>query len=133
METSPSSPEMFFESALKTRINQASNSIPRILQWRLFIAGLIISDILMSGLAFRLAYFLRFELSLGIFYQNINPPIDFYQRLVFIFIPLWLFIFAFAGIVRSPEAAWRHAGVFPGLQRYNYRTGRGYRRWVPGS
>jgi exopolysaccharide biosynthesis polyprenyl glycosylphosphotransferase len=98
METSPSSPEMFFESALKTRINQASNSIPRILQWRLFIAGLIISDILMSGLAFRLAYFLRFELSLGIFYQNINPPIDFYQRLVFIFIPLWLFIFALLGL-----------------------------------
>jgi exopolysaccharide biosynthesis polyprenyl glycosylphosphotransferase len=98
VETSPSSPEMFFESALKTRINQASNSIPRTLQWRLFIAGLIISDILMSGLAFRLAYFVRFELSLGIFYQNINPPIDFYQRLVFIFIPLWLFIFALLGL-----------------------------------
>jgi exopolysaccharide biosynthesis polyprenyl glycosylphosphotransferase len=89
---------MFLETALKSRIHQASQSIPRQLQWRLFTASLIVSDVLMSSLAFRLAYFSRFELGLGIFYQNIDPPIEFYQRLVLIFVPLWLGIFALMGL-----------------------------------
>ncbi|HJW89807.1 MAG TPA: sugar transferase [Anaerolineales bacterium] len=98
METTPSGRNLLVDSVLWSKISHATNNIPRPMQWRLFVVSLIISDILMSGLAFRLAYFIRFELSLDIFYQNLNPSIAFYQRLVIIFIPVWLIVFALLGL-----------------------------------
>jgi exopolysaccharide biosynthesis polyprenyl glycosylphosphotransferase len=68
------------------------------LQWRLYTASLVLNDLLMSGLAFRLAYFVRFELPIGIFQQNVTPEFSFYQQLVVIFVPLWLIIFALLGL-----------------------------------
>jgi exopolysaccharide biosynthesis polyprenyl glycosylphosphotransferase len=98
MGTSHTGVDMFLESALKANIQRASSYISRPLQWRLFISSLVLSDVLMAGLAFRLAYFVRFDLSLGIFLETIDPNFFFYQRLTLIFIPLWLVVFALLGL-----------------------------------
>jgi exopolysaccharide biosynthesis polyprenyl glycosylphosphotransferase len=52
----------------------------------------------MIGLAFRAAYFVRFELSLGVFRLDAIPSFDFYQRLVLVLIPVWLTIFGVSGL-----------------------------------
>ena len=98
METTQSSASIFLETPLKTKIFKASSSVPREWQWRLFTLSLILGDVIMSGLAFRLAYFIRFQLSLDFFFQNINPSMAFYQKLYFIFAPLWLLVFALLGL-----------------------------------
>jgi exopolysaccharide biosynthesis polyprenyl glycosylphosphotransferase len=59
--------------------------------------SLIITDLVMVALAFRAAYFVRFELSISIF-QMVSPSVDYYQDLVFIIVPLWLGIFGVMGL-----------------------------------
>ena len=71
--------------------------IPSHLQWRFLTVILLLSDFFLIGLAFRLAYFIRFDLDLEIFRPGANDSIIFYQRLVMILIPLWLIIFGTAG------------------------------------
>jgi len=82
--------------------SQKTTPVPRAISskaiWRLFIICLVISDGLATGLAFRAAYFVRFEISLGIFQPNITPVFSYYQRLVMFLIPLWLVIFAVEGL-----------------------------------
>ncbi|MBK8045648.1 MAG: sugar transferase [Anaerolineales bacterium] len=55
---------------------------------------LLASDSLMLALAFRLAFWLRFELQLTLSPEIVPSP-DFYPLVVFILIPVWLGIFAF--------------------------------------
>lgn len=59
---------------------------------------LVLGDVLTLGLAFRLAYFLRFEYSLFVFEPDGFPSYQYYQNLVFVLIPLWILIFAVAGL-----------------------------------
>jgi exopolysaccharide biosynthesis polyprenyl glycosylphosphotransferase len=82
----------------REQVRRASRVIPIHRQWQLFTLGLILVDILMIGLSFRLAYFVRFELSLSIFQLEITPEIEFYRTMVFVMIPLWIFIFAAMGL-----------------------------------
>jgi exopolysaccharide biosynthesis polyprenyl glycosylphosphotransferase len=98
METSPSRVNVGIETSLKTKIQQASSSIPSRLQWRLFTISLITSDLLMMALAFRAAYFVRFELSLDSIFQKGISSVEYYQQLVIIIIPIWLFIFFAIGL-----------------------------------
>jgi exopolysaccharide biosynthesis polyprenyl glycosylphosphotransferase len=98
MELSGSQKEFTLEISQSKKFVQAVRTIPRQWQWRLFSLGLIISDFLMVGLGFRVAYFFRFELSIDIFRLDVIPNIDFYQTMVFILIPVWLLIFALMGL-----------------------------------
>ncbi|HEX6305223.1 MAG TPA: sugar transferase [Anaerolineales bacterium] len=98
METSPSKTNLLIDTGISTKIHRSSRRVSRATQWRLFSLGLVLSDVIAVGLAFRVAYFFRFELSLGIFYLDVTPPFDFYQRLVLLLIPLWLIIFALTGL-----------------------------------
>ncbi|MFC1922873.1 sugar transferase [Chloroflexota bacterium] len=98
METTQPGVQFFVETPLKVKIRKASKSVPRHIQWRLYQASLVIVDLMMLGLAFRLAYYFRFELSISLFYQNINPNIDFYQLVITILIPVMLIIFLFLGL-----------------------------------
>jgi exopolysaccharide biosynthesis polyprenyl glycosylphosphotransferase len=79
------------------KIYQDANTLGRRFQWPFLIISLIINDLLMVGLAFRAAYFVRFELSISVF-QLVSPSVEYYQGLVFIIIPLWLSIFALIGL-----------------------------------
>lgn len=80
------------------RVTPAAQRISNRNLWRLFFTGLVISDALMVGLAFRLAYFTRFELTIPAFQLDVTPSIEYYQSLVVILIPLWVLIFAANGL-----------------------------------
>jgi exopolysaccharide biosynthesis polyprenyl glycosylphosphotransferase len=99
------------QGSLRRKIYQDANSLGRRLQWFFLIISLTISDLLMVGLAFRAAYFVRFELSISLF-QMVNPSVDYYQGLVFIIIPLWLAIFALIGLYNQKN-------LLAGTQEYS--------------
>jgi len=86
------------DASLSKKVHQASRNIPRHLQWRLFLMVLIVSDLLMMGIAFRLSYYLRFENPLFFFRQDVLTSFSFYQSLVFVLIPLWIIVFASTGL-----------------------------------
>lgn len=86
------------DASLSKKVFKATRNIPRRWQWRLFLAGLIISDLLMIGVAFRFSYYLRFEHPLFFFRQDVLTSFSFYQSLVFVLIPLWLLVFASSGL-----------------------------------
>lgn len=62
-------------------------------QRRIFQAVLLLSDSLMILLAFRLAYWIRFDLSLTISPEIVPPP-GFYTLLTIALVPSWLILFA---------------------------------------
>jgi exopolysaccharide biosynthesis polyprenyl glycosylphosphotransferase len=97
MQSSWGSRNSVLQSSLKNKIYQDANSVRRRLQWPFLIASLIITDLIMVGLAFRSAYFVRFELSIPVF-QIVTPSVDYYQDLMLIIVPLWLAIFAVMGL-----------------------------------
>ncbi len=86
------------ESPLRAKVTRASKIISRPVQWRLFTLALLVADIVMTAIAFRLAYWVRFELGLPWFYQEWQPSIAYYQRLMIFILPFWLAIFAIAGL-----------------------------------
>jgi exopolysaccharide biosynthesis polyprenyl glycosylphosphotransferase len=97
MQSSWGSRNSVLQAALKTKIYKDANSTSRRLQWPVLIASLIIMDMLMVGLAFRAAYFVRFELSIPVF-QIVTPSVDYYQDLMLIIVPIWLAIFGVMGL-----------------------------------
>jgi len=98
MESTQSSAHYFVETPLKAKIRKASASVPRHMQWKLYIASLVVVDILMLGLAFRLAYYIRFEFNFRIFFQNLEPELVFYQNVSTFLIPALLVIFMLLGL-----------------------------------
>lgn len=102
----------FTERHFRAKIYQASRSIPRHIQWMLFTVSLIASDLLMLGLAFRAAYWVRFELSIAFFQLEIIPSIAYYRGLVLVLIPFWLTIFAVMGL-------YNRQNVITGTQEYS--------------
>ena len=67
--------------------------LSRLAQRRALRLTLLASDSLMLALAFRLAFWLRFELGLTMAPEIVPSP-DYYPRVVLILIPVWLGIFA---------------------------------------
>jgi exopolysaccharide biosynthesis polyprenyl glycosylphosphotransferase len=98
MQPLASNTNALLETPLTLKIYQASRNVPRIWQWRLFFISLGISDVIMLGIGFRLAYYVRFELSLPIFHLEANPSFRFYQFLVLGLIATLLLIFKISGL-----------------------------------
>ncbi len=98
MESTQPGAGFYIETPLKAKIRKASQSVPQHVQWRLYIGGLVIVDVLMIGIAFRLAYYIRFQSSIEFFFQNIKPNLNFYQNLAVILIPVWLVVFLVLGL-----------------------------------
>lgn len=84
--------------SLGKKIGKANALIPRHIQWYLYQGSLVLLDILMTGIAFRLAYFVRFETGIGLFDESALISINYYDSLVKLLSPLWLLIFAFNGL-----------------------------------
>ncbi len=81
----------------------AGRAKPRLseaLQWQLLILNLIGVDAIMLGAAFLFAYAVRFTLPLPLFQLNVEPSLQYYQRLALWITPVWLCIFAMAGLYR---------------------------------
>ena len=85
------------QPSLSRKFQLDTSTLGHRFQWPALIISLIISDLLMVGLAFRAAYFIRFELSLPIFEQGYQS-VEYYQGLVVFIIPLWITIFAVVGL-----------------------------------
>jgi len=69
--------------------------------WGIFIVALLLSDVIMAGLALRIAYLLRFDLALPIFRLEAEPSFLFYQRLAILMTPVWLVVFALNGLYQE--------------------------------
>ncbi len=83
-------------------------------QWRinLLFLGLIISDFLMIGFAFRVAFWIRFEANIPWFVENALSSPDYYQGLVLFIIPVWMLIFLFVGLYKLDN-------LLGGVKEYN--------------
>lgn len=84
--------------SMSKKIGRVNSLVSRPTQWLIYRVALIISDILMTGLAFRLAYFFRFEASIDLFVETAVVSIDYYRILLNIASVLWLLIFAINGL-----------------------------------
>ena len=85
-------------AAASKKINDANSIISPYLQWRLYITGLITSDMVMTFAAFWLAYYLRFEWFAQPFDPNAVVSFGKYRFLLFTLPFLWLTIFAVNGL-----------------------------------
>jgi exopolysaccharide biosynthesis polyprenyl glycosylphosphotransferase len=86
------------ELALRARINRAARTLPPAHQWKLFFFALVVNDVITMYLGFRLAYFIRFNISIPFFYQEIPPSQDLYSNLMLLLTPLWFLIFLAVGL-----------------------------------
>jgi exopolysaccharide biosynthesis polyprenyl glycosylphosphotransferase len=99
------------DTSLSYKISQVSNTISRDTQWLIFRVILLISDILTIGIAFRLAYWVRFELQITFFQEGLSG-IAYYQIIAVLLLPLWLGMFTFHGLYK-PE------NLLGGIQEYD--------------
>lgn len=79
--------------------------------WACYLACLVLSDLFMSLLAFRLAYFIRFRWGLQIFRQNAWDSLPYYSGLGATLVLVWLIIFASVGL-------YRRQNLLEGTQEY---------------
>lgn len=87
--------------SLGKKIGKVNSILPRPMQWFLYKVVLVVSDVLMTGLAFRLAYFFRFEVPLGIFEENALISIEHYRLLVALASFLWILIYWMNGLYNN--------------------------------
>ena len=85
-------------AAASKKIKDASSIISPKIQWRLYIIGLITSDVIMTFVAFWLAYYLRFELFVQDFDPNSTVSFAKYRILLYTVPLVWLVIFAINGL-----------------------------------
>ena len=85
-------------AAASEKIKDANSIIPPNQQWRLYITGLIISDGVMTFLAFWLAYYLRFEWFVQYFNSPATVSFERYRLVLFTTPLLWLVIFMGNGL-----------------------------------
>lgn len=90
--------EKFPLIAISKKIKKANALIPRSMQWFLYIALLLMSDGVMTSLAFSTAYYFRFVLFVQYFAQDATVSLATYQFLLYAMPFLWLVIFAINGL-----------------------------------
>jgi exopolysaccharide biosynthesis polyprenyl glycosylphosphotransferase len=73
-------------------------TLARPLQWRIFILTLVVTDLLLTGLGFRLAYMVRFDLELPFFRLDVVPSFSQYQAFAGALVVVWIAIFAASGL-----------------------------------
>lgn len=89
--------QIVIQTPFQTKSFESLKVVPNYLQWRVLLVVLLLSDVMTLGFAFRLAYFVRFEIGLTIFQAGAFDSMVFYQRLVMILIPLWVVILGLGG------------------------------------
>lgn len=87
--------------SLNQKIGRVNSVLPRHMQWVIYKCALVVSDVLMTGLAFRLAYFFRFEAALDFFDESGMISIIHYRTLVLLASFLWILIFWMNGLYSS--------------------------------
>ena len=85
-------------SSLEKKIGRVNALIPRQAQWIGYKILLVLMDIFMTNVAFRLAFYIRFETNLNIFDTSVRVSFEYYRTLVLLFSFLWLLIFWINGL-----------------------------------
>ncbi|HUF37600.1 MAG TPA: sugar transferase [Anaerolineales bacterium] len=80
------------------RLGGLTFSLSKTTQWRWLIASLLLTDFVLIGIAFRAAYWIRFELQIPIFRLGVVPQLDFYQEFSLASLPIWIAVFAVFGL-----------------------------------
>lgn len=80
------------------KIGRVNALISRNTQWLIYKILLVGMDIFMTNLAFRVAYFVRFETNLTFFDERAVVSVEYYQTLVALSSFLWLLIFGLNGL-----------------------------------
>ena len=80
------------------KIGKVNALLPSHMQWRVYRVALVISDVIMIGLAFRMAYFFRFEMPFAFFEENALISTEHYRTLVFLSSFLWILIYLINGL-----------------------------------
>lgn len=93
-----SNTELFSDLFYHEKVISKSKKIPKQWLWRLYIICLIPSDILAVGLPFLLAYYVRFDLSIGVFQLEAIPSMDYYRIVAMSFVLLWIVLYISFGM-----------------------------------
>lgn len=101
MMTMRTSAEPINVISMGKKIGKVNSVISRQMQWFVYKIALVGSDILMTGLAFRLAYFFRFETSFQFFDESAVVSVEHYRSLVALSSFLWLLIFVINGLYNN--------------------------------
>ena len=94
------------------KIKKASAIIPRNLQWVIYLAVLLLSDMAMMLLSFKLAYYVRFERFAQYFSSENVISLGTYNLLLYSMPILWLVIFAVNGLYIKEN-------LFGGVREYS--------------
>jgi exopolysaccharide biosynthesis polyprenyl glycosylphosphotransferase len=86
---------------LGKKIGKVNAVLPRHMQWLVFKIVLVISDLFMIGLAFRLAYFFRFQVPISFFDQDAMIAITHYRTLVWLSSFLWILVYWINGLYNN--------------------------------
>ncbi len=84
--------------AIQGRISRAKQTLVHAHQRKLLVFALLVFDFIAVGAAFRVGYFVRFELGFPLFRLEVIPNLEFYVTLVDILIPGWLILYALFGL-----------------------------------
>ena len=90
--------EKFPLVVISKKIKKANALIPSSMQWFIYIALLLLSDGIMTSLAFSTAYYFRFFLFVQYFDPDATVSLTTYQFLLYAMPFLWLVIFAVNGL-----------------------------------
>ncbi len=87
--------------AIRPNHKSLRGALTRRLAWSGYVISLLITDALMTLLAFRLAYYFRFELNLTFFRLEAPAVFPFYTSLSYVLLIAWLAIFALVGLYKK--------------------------------
>ena len=90
--------EKFPLVVISKKIKKANALIPSSMQWFVYVALLLLSDGIMTSLAFSTAYYFRFVLFVQYFDPDATVSLTTYQILLYAMPFLWLVIFAVNGL-----------------------------------
>jgi len=103
MESSKTMAQISRDELRKSEASWVKVLAPEKIQWTLYILALIFNDLLMMGFGFRLAYFIRFNLSVPIFQTDVVPNLQYYQFVTFFIAIFWWVIFVFLGLYNKEQ------------------------------
>ena len=107
--------EKFHFVSVEKKIGRANSLVSQDTQWLLYVAALIVCDVLMTVIAFLLAYFVRFENPIGIFDERVAVTFESYRFLLYSVPLVWVFIFGLNGLYSRHTllgGTREYAGVF---------------------
>ena len=104
--------DRIMEIPLMADFSRATHIISRKSQWRIYQLCLVLCDFLLTILAARLAYWVRFEQSISLFAEDATNDVSYYRLLAFWMVVIWLVLYALHGL-------YQRKNLLGGIQEYS--------------